>query len=151
MLKYEKGEKESLNLCISYRTISLIVLTLVYVLIWNKNITSSKVFIIIGMLMSGTAGIYLYKNNYPDNNKLIIVTIIMECLAYSIFIILSGGFASPYLWYFINILMVIMALKPFGRYSKTISAGLMVLMLISVLIQKESVSQITLPLFNIRT
>jgi signal transduction histidine kinase len=137
MLKYEKGEKESLNLCISYRTISLIVLTLVYVLIWNKNITSSKVFIIIGMLMSGTAGIYLYKNNYPDNNKLIIVTIIMECLAYSIFIILSGGFASPYLWYFINILMVIMALKPFGRYSKTISAGLMVLMLISVLIQKR--------------
>jgi signal transduction histidine kinase len=139
MLKYEDGEKESLNLFISYRKISIIVLTIVYILLWNKNITYSKVFIILGMVMSSTAGTFIYKHNYPDNSNVIIVTIIMESLAYSIFIILSGGFSSPYLWYFINLLIVILSLKPFGRYSKLISTCLMLLMLTSVFIPKKIV------------
>lgn len=120
-----------------YRLISIIVLTIVYILTWNNNITYSKTFIVLGMLSSSTVGAFLYKNNYPDNNGIIIATIILESLAYSVFIILSGGFSSPYLWYFINLLIIIIALKPFGRYSKIISVGLMLLMLACVFIQKR--------------
>lgn len=128
---------ETLLLCTLYRFISIIILTIVYFLTWHKNITYSKVFIILGMLLSSTAGTFLYKKNYPGNNNIIIVTIVLESLAYSIFIILSGGFSSPYLWYFINLFIIIIALKPFGKYSKIISAGLIFLMLICVFIQKK--------------
>ncbi len=136
-MKYKESERETLNLCISYRTISIVVLTIVYILIWNKDITYSKILIILGMILSSFWGTYLYKNNYPNNNNVIILTIIMESLAYIVFIILSGGILSPYLWYFINLLIIIMALKPFAIYSNIVSASLMILMLVSVLVPKK--------------
>jgi len=136
-LKYKESEHETLNLCISYRTLSIIVLTIVYILIWNKDITYSKILIVLGMILSSSVGTYLYKNNYPNNNNVIILTIIMESLAYIVFIILSGGISSPYLWYFINLLIIIMALKPFAIYSNMVSASLMLLMLVSVVIPKK--------------
>lgn len=136
-LMYKDKSNEILVLIKLYRTISIVILTILYILIWNKNITYSKVFIVLGMFLSSTAGTFLYKNNYPDNNNVIIATIILESTAYSVFIILSGGFSSPYLWYFINLLIIIMALNPFGKYSKITSAGLMLLMLLCVFIQKR--------------
>ena len=136
-MKYKESESETLNLCISYRTISIVVLTIVYILIWNKDITYSKILIILGMILSSFWGTYLYKNNYPNNNNVIILTIIMESLAYIVFIILSGGILSPYLWYFINLLIIIMALKPFATYSNIVSASLMLLMLVSVVVPKK--------------
>lgn len=136
-LKHKHSKNETLKLFISYRTFSIIFLTLVYILIWNIDINYPKIFIVLGMLISSTVGTFLYKNNYPDNNKIIIATIIMESVAYIVFIILSGGFYSPYLWYFINLLIVIMALKPFKKNSKLIGGALMVLMLISVFIPKH--------------
>ena len=60
----------------------------------------------------------------------------MESLAYIVFIILSEHFKS-YLWYFINLLIIIMALKPFAIYSNIVSASLMILMLVSVLVPKK--------------
>ena len=128
---------ETLVLIKLYRLISIIVLTIVYILTWNENITYSKVFIVLGMLLSSTAGTFLYKSNYKDNNNVIIATIVLESVAYSVFIILSGGFSSPYLWYFINLLIIIIALKPFDKYSKIISTSLMFLMLTCVFIQKK--------------
>lgn len=134
---YKDKNNETLVLIKLYRTISIVVLTIVYILTWDKNITYPKVFIVLGMLLSSTAGTFLYKNNYPDNNNIIIATIILESTAYSVFIILSGGFSSPYLWYFINMLIIIIALKPFGIHSKSISVGLMFLMIACVFIQRN--------------
>lgn len=85
---------ETLVLIKLYRLISIIVLTIVYILTWNENITYSKVFIVLGMLLSSTAGTFLYKRNYKDNNNVIIATIVLESVAYSVFIIFSGGFSS---------------------------------------------------------
>lgn len=137
-MKNKDGDSETLNLFILYRTLSIIVLSIVYILTWNKVITYSKVLIIIGMVLSSSGGIFLYKNNYPNNNNVIILTIIMESFAYIFFIILSGGISSPYLWYFINLLIIIMALKPFGKYSNIISIALMFLMLLSVVFPKKT-------------
>jgi signal transduction histidine kinase len=136
-LKYKDGIDETLIPFISYRTISIIVLSIVYILTWNTSIIYPKVFIVLGMLLSSTVGSFLYQKNYPGCNSIIIATIILESLAYSIFIILSGGFSSPYLWYFINLIIIIMELKPFGKYSKITSAGLMLLMLVCVFIEKR--------------
>lgn len=136
-MKHKEEGYEILNKFITYRTLSILILSVVYLLIWNKNITYSKMLIILGMILSSTVGSFLYKNNYQDNS-IIIVTIVLESIAYSVFIILSGGFSSPYLWYFINLLIVIIALKPFGKYSEIASAGLTLLMLTSVLIQKKA-------------
>lgn len=137
-MKNNDGDSETLKLFISYRTLSIIVLSIVYILTWNNDIKYSKVLIIIGMVLSSSGGIYLYKNNYPNNNNIIILTIIMESFAYIVFIILSGGISSPYLWYFINLLIIIMALKPFGKFSNIISVALMFLMLLSVVIPKKT-------------
>lgn len=132
-MRYKDGTKETLNIFILYRTISIIVLTIVYIITWNNEITYSKLFIVLGMILSSTTGTFLYKNNYLNNN-IIITTIILEGIAYSVFIILSGGFSSPYLWYYINLLIIIMALKPFRKHSKLMYIMLMILMLTSVLI-----------------
>ena len=61
-MKYKESERETLNLCISYRTISIVVLTIVYILIWNKDITYSKILIILGMILSSFWEHILYKN-----------------------------------------------------------------------------------------
>ena len=114
---------ETISICLNYRSISIIVLTAVYILTLNTNITYSKVFIILGMLLSSTMGTFLYKTKYSDNNVVILV-IILESIAYSIFIILSGGFSSPYLWYFINLFIIIIALEPFGKHSKLMAFSL---------------------------
>lgn len=136
-LKYIKIQDETIYLFFLYRIVSIIVLTIVYILTWNNNLTYPKVFIVLGMIISSTAGTFLYKNNYSHNKNIIILTIVMESIAYSIFIILSGGFSSPYLWYFINLLIVIMALKPFGKYSKVVSVILILSMITCVFIQKK--------------
>lgn len=129
--------RETLVIFLLYRTISIIVLTAVYILIWHKNITYSKVYVIVGMLLSSTVGTFLYKHNYPDNNIVIVFTIILESLAYNIFIVLSGGLSSPYLWYYINLFIIIISLKPFGKYAIVTSTSLMLLMLVSVYIEKR--------------
>lgn len=137
MFKGSDDSNEMLILGIAYRMITIIALTIVYIITWNKIIVASKIAIILGMLFSSIVGTFLYKYSYPKHNNIIIVTIILESLAYGVFIILSGGFSSPYLWYFMNLLIIIMALKPFGKYSKIISVGLMFLIFISIFIQKK--------------
>lgn len=132
-----KKEKLDISKFLLYRYISIIILTLVYIIIWHNSITSSKIFVVLGMLLSSFLGAFLYKHNYTVNNNIVIITIILESAAYSIFIILSGGFSSPYLWYYINLFIIIMALKPFGKYSKVTSIVLMLLMLVSLILQKR--------------
>lgn len=127
---------ETISICLNYRSISIIVLTAVYILTLNTNITYSKVFIILGMLLSSTMGTFLYKTKYSDNNVVILV-IILESIAYSIFIILSGGFSSPYLWYFINLFIIIIALEPFGKHSKLMAFSLVFIMFLCILIQRR--------------
>lgn len=136
-LKYKVESKENLDILSLYRHISVIILTIVYVIIWHNEITQSKIFVILGMLLSSTLGTFLYKQNYGVNNNIVIITIILESLAYNIFIFLSGGFSSPYLWYYINIFIIIMALKPFGKYSLIASAFLMVLMFVNAITEKK--------------
>lgn len=129
---------ETIDLCISYRSLSIIILTAVYILASHKDITYSKAFIILGMLLSSTIGTFLYKTKYLDNN-IVIPVIILESIAYSIFIILSGGFSSPYLWYFINPFIMIIALKPFGKCSKHMAFGLVFVMFSCILIQRKMI------------
>jgi signal transduction histidine kinase len=136
-LKYSGESKENLDILLLYRHISVAVLTIVFIITWRNNITYSKIFVMLGMLVSSTLGALLYRQNYSVNNYIVIVAVILESLAYNIFIFLSGGLSSPYLWYYINIFIIITALKPFGRYSVIISVLLMLLMLVNVIVQRR--------------
>lgn len=135
-LKYRVESRENLDILLLYRHISVVVLTIVYIITWHSSVTYSKIFVMLGMLLSSTLGSILYRQNYLVNNNIVIVAVILESLAYNIFIFLSGGFSSPYLWYYINIFIIIMALKPLGKYSVIISVLLMFLMLVNGIVQK---------------
>lgn len=122
------GKNELVNICIIYRYISLAVSTAVYLLVNNNGrVTPGKLCVAAGMSAAGIIGSYLYKKTFSGSaNMGVTATVCLEAVAYGLFVILSGGFLSPYLWYFIGSLIIIMATERFYKRYK-------ILMLLSVL------------------
>lgn len=111
----QSGKDEFINICIIYRFISIVICTFVYlVLPPSDTLLGDRLAIAIGVMAACVIATYLYKNNLSDNmNFGVIVTMCLEVVAYGLFIFLSGGFDSPYLWYFISSLTIIMAAERF--------------------------------------
>ncbi len=105
----EKAEKQYdyLTLCIHYRIISLLLSTAVFLSgMWEKEIRSLTGWgIIFGMFLSCLIGNYLYVR--AEKNKDAMGAVLgIELAAYGIFIYLSGGLSSPYLWYVLCCMMI---------------------------------------------
>lgn len=105
----EKAEKQYdyLTLCIHYRIISLLLSTAVFLSgMWEKEIRSLTGWgIIFGMFLSCLIGNYLYVR--AEKNKDAMGAVLgVELAAYGIFIYLSGGLSSPYLWYVLCCMMI---------------------------------------------
>lgn len=108
---------EYLKLCIRYRLLSLLCSTGAY-LIWltvEKSEWYSGAAVSVGMVTAGVIGTFLYRKTFFEekNRILLLLTLILELGAYGIFICLSGGLSSPYLWYFTGCLFLMAAA---GRY-----------------------------------
>lgn len=105
-----------LHICILYRNISLVASTLVYLFFSSGPLTLLRAGVAAGMIISSSIGTYLYKRILPDYaNTWILVAMCVEIVAYGLFLFLSGGFASPYLWYFVSALTIMMATQWHGR------------------------------------
>ena len=105
----EKAEKQYdyLTLCIHYRIISLLLSTAVFLSgMWEKERFSPTGWgIIFGMFLSCLIGNYLYVR--AEKNKDAMRAVLgIELAAYGIFIYLSGGLSSPYLWYVLCCMMI---------------------------------------------
>lgn len=111
----EPDQTAYLNICIRYRIISVVLCTLVYLspLTADANRWSGKIWIAFGMLSSCFLGIYLYRKTLGQGGERNLTRVVLglELFAYGIFTFLSGGFASPYLWYYIGCLFIMMALQ----------------------------------------
>lgn len=110
---------EMLTLFIWYRRISLSVSTLIYLLVLPEGLTPLRLGVAAGMAAACGIGSFLYRRGFSDPaGSGLSATTMVENAAYGVLLILSGGFFSPYLWYFISALTVVMAAERFHRFSR---------------------------------
>lgn len=111
----ESDQRAYLNLCIRYRILSLIFCTLAYLLpaAGGGGPAAEKVWIASGMAVACFLGVCLYRRalSQPGQETLTWIIFSLELFAYGIFTFLSGGFASPYFWYYIGCLFIMTALR----------------------------------------
>lgn len=104
-----------LNICISYRIISITFLTVVYLFLIHRheNSLAGRLVLSTGMLCACMLGNFLYKRMLLQESPMIWIriTVGLELFANGIFILLSGGFSSPYLWYYVGCLFLMMTLE----------------------------------------
>lgn len=103
------SQNELINICIAYRFISLTVSTILYLISIRGAITPIKLLVALGMIIASVLGAYLYKKSSDNSQISIITTVCIEVIAYGLFIFITGGFSSPYLWYSISSLTIVMA------------------------------------------
>ncbi len=98
-----------LDICIGYRIISITLTTAVYLslAIYEGTQTPGKWWIAFGMLASCFLGCRLYRK-MDGQEGWTRVTLGLELFAYGIFTFLSGGLFSPYLWYCLGCLLIMM-------------------------------------------
>ncbi len=109
-----------INVCILYRVLSLSASTALYLLPGQGGMTKGRLLVAAGMITAGILGIWLYKKCFasgstPGYSGVFVV----EAAAQGFFISMSGGFASPYLWYSVSALTLIAAI---GRHKAALTA-----------------------------
>ena len=103
---------EILRICIIYRNVSLLASTLVFLFFSPGETTVLRVLAAVGVAAASVIGTYLYRNVFSRGMSVeLIVTMVIELLACGLLLVMSGGFISPYLWYFVGLLTVTMAIE----------------------------------------
>lgn len=105
----EIDKMDFFDVCIIYRLVSLGISTLAYLglSLYFDNSGLKKWLIIVGMCISCILSNYLYAKVRGQRNWIYVILFI-ELFAYGVFIILSGGFSSPYFWFYICCLLITM-------------------------------------------
>lgn len=103
-----------LLVCLLCRFVAIGISTSAYLLMRHMYGTKAHYAIVVGMLCACVVGAFLYRHiqEYPKN-KIILLGMLLEMVAYGIFIVLSGGLSSPYLWYFFSVFMLSVAMSQF--------------------------------------
>lgn len=100
-----KEKSEDMNLLISYRSLSLLITSLFYLIGDTNHSIGKKFFIIISITISSIILTYLYTIN-NDSKKKIKILLFIETIGNCFILVPSGGVASPYLWYALNTLLI---------------------------------------------
>lgn len=100
-----------LEICIGYRIITLLLSSAVY-LAMSLYYEQSKLRweILLGMTISCLISTWIYFK-IESNSFWLRIMFSLEILAYGIFTILSGGLSSPYLWYQLSSILLLVALE----------------------------------------
>ena len=93
------------NIVLLYRYSSLLITSILYYFSAPHRFLLHRIVIISGMLLACGMFTYLYLNNKGNRHYILILTLV-ETFGNSFFIIVSGGFASPYIWYSISTLFI---------------------------------------------
>lgn len=107
----KKDWPEYINICIIYRIVTLFFSTVVYVAmsVFYEDKTGYK-FVVIGMLASCILSSWIYKK-IGTREPWLRIMFALEVFAYGIFTMVSGGFSSPYLWYQMNCVLLMITLE----------------------------------------
>lgn len=97
-----------ININVLWRITTFILSTIFYILVSIYYKDSVNKIIVLGMSLSCALSCWLYKN-VCENELHFRIMFILEVFAYGIFILLSGGFNSPYLWYEVNCILLMLA------------------------------------------
>lgn len=106
----ERSEPRYLKICMGYRLLSITLSTALYLFLIPGPGGEKKLWIAAGMLAACFLGGWLYLRMDGQKNW-VALTAAVEIFFYGIFTFLSGGFYSPYLWYFISCLLIVMSLR----------------------------------------
>ena len=130
-------KRELLKITIVYRFFSILASTTTYLALTPGGLNRERILIVCGMLTACIIGAFLYIQNYSSTAWAKNVTLALELVAYGVLLVLSGGFASAYLWYFASVLAVIIAMdretEVLEGNGDTLRGKIPVLSLISVL------------------
>lgn len=107
----EKHWPEYIDWCIGYRILTLILSSILYIAmsLYYKSTTLSWT-ILLGMLVSCLLSSWIYRR-IGNRETLLRAMFAIELCAYTVFTILSGGLSSPYLWYQMSCVFVMIALE----------------------------------------
>ncbi len=108
-----RGHFSYINICIGYRIITLALSTIVYI-VMSAYMTRERINwnIVEGMIIACLLSSWLYRRIQFQGAWLRIMFSI-EVAAYGIFIFLSGGLSSPYLWYQMSFILLMIALEDY--------------------------------------
>lgn len=108
-----RGHFSYINICIGYRIITLALSTVVYI-VMSAYMANEEVnwTIVEGMIIACLLSSWLYRRIQSQGAWLRIMFSI-EIAAYGIFIFLSGGLSSPYLWYQMSFILLMIALEDY--------------------------------------
>ncbi len=93
------------NIVLFYRYSSLLIASILYYFSSPHQFILHRIVIITGMLLACGIFTYIYLDNRGKRQYILILTLV-ETFGNSFFIIVSGGFASPYIWYSISTLFI---------------------------------------------
>ncbi len=107
----KKDWPEYINICIIYRIVTLFFSTVVYVAmsVFYEDRTGYK-FVVIGMLASCILSSWIYKK-IGTRDPWLRIMFAIEVFSYGMFAVVSGGFSSPYLWYQMNCILLMVTLE----------------------------------------
>jgi len=94
-----------LKILIIYRYVSFLVCLLLYYITAPQSNIGMKIGIICMLVIVYSTMGYLYLENKDDRRNTLILSIV-EAVENGIFIMISGGFASPFIWYFISTVFI---------------------------------------------
>ncbi len=117
----QAGSMELINRYLLYRYLSLGGSTLSFLLMYRHALTLRRLAIAVGIVSACILGNRLYKRFWKNQLPLgsvsssILLVMTIEVVAYGLFIMISGGFFSPYLWYFISSFTIVLAVGRIDR------------------------------------
>lgn len=94
-----------INILFVYRFCSLPIISIFFYLTATNRQLINKLIIIIGLIITYTTFTLLQYYNRNDKRHILILNVV-ETVGNSIFIIISGGFSSPFIWFFINTIFI---------------------------------------------
>ena len=98
-----------ININVLWRIAAFIISTVFYISVSVYNKENINLIIFLGMSVSCALSCWLYKK-VCENRLHFRIMFSLEVFAYGIFIFLSGGCNSPYLWYEVNCILLMVAL-----------------------------------------
>lgn len=106
----EKNWPKYIDVCIGYRVLTLILCSMMYVAISLYDKSGLSWSILLGMVSSCLLSSWIYRR-IGERESWLRIMFLIETFAYGIFTVISGGVSSPFLWYQMSCILLMISLE----------------------------------------